>query len=97
MTLNADASFSPEEANAAKTELSQRARSGYLNAFDPNTGGGAQASAKALLQQYSTMSAEEKKVLGVTDDFANKVMQSYRTMASIQNALSSRAGLAAYL
>jgi hypothetical protein len=97
MTLNADATFSPEEANAAKTELSQRARSGYLNAFNPSTGGGAQGSALALLQQYSSMSAEEKQVLGVTDDLANKVMQNYRTMSSIQNSLSSGAGLAAYL
>jgi len=97
MTLNADASFSSEEANAAKTELNQRTRSGYLHAFDPNAGGGAQASAMALLQQYSTMSAEEKKVLGVTDDFANKVMQNYRTMSSIQNSLGSGSGLAAYL
>ncbi len=101
MTLNADASFSAEEASAAKTELSQRTRSGLLNAFDPGTGGGPQASAVALLQQYSTMSPEERKVLGFTDDFANKVMQNYRTMASIQNSLgsgsSSGGGLAAYL
>lgn len=100
MTLNADASFSAEEASAAKTELNQRTRSGILNAFDPTTGGGAQASSLALLQQYSAMSPEERKVLGFTDDYANKVMQNYRTMASIQNSLgsgSSSGGLAAYL
>src|SRR6267142_1702397 len=68
MTLNADASFSAEEASAAKTELNQRTRSGILNAFDPTTGGGAQASSLALLQQYSAMSPEERKVLGFTDD-----------------------------
>ena len=100
MTLNADASFSAEEVSAAKTELNQRTRSGILNAFDPTTGGGAQASSLALLQQYSAMSPEERKVLGFTDDYANKVMQNYRTMASIQNSLgssSSSGGLAAYL
>jgi hypothetical protein len=96
VALNGDASFSAEEASAAKVELSQRTRSGLLNAFNPNTGG-AKASTVALLQQYSTMSAEEKQVLGFTDDFANKVMQNYRTMSSMQNSLGSTTGMAAYL
>ena len=94
VALNADASFSAEEASAAKAELNQRTRSGVLNAFDPS--GGAKASTQALLQQYSTMSDEEKKVLGFTDDFANKIMQNYRAMSSLQNSLSSGAGLTAY-
>jgi hypothetical protein len=97
VALNGDASFSAEEASAAKVELSQRTRSGLLNAFNPNTGGGAKASTAALLQQYSSMSAEEKQVLGFTDDFANKVMQNYRSMSSIQNSLGSNTGMAAYL
>jgi hypothetical protein len=97
VALNGAASFSAEEASAAKVELSQRTRSGLLNAFNPNTGGGAKASTVALLQQYSTMSAEEKQVLGFTDDFANKVMQNYRSMSSIQNSLGSNTGMAAYL
>jgi hypothetical protein len=51
---------------------------------------------QALLQQYSTMSAEEKKVLGFTDEFANKIMQNYRAMSSLQNSVGSGAGLTAY-
>jgi hypothetical protein len=105
VALNTDGSFSVGEASAAKAELNQRTRSAVLNAFDPKTGGGAMASSQALLQQYSTMSAEEKKVLGFTGDFANKIAQNYRTMSSIQNSLGSSsssnsgsvAGLAAYL
>jgi hypothetical protein len=96
VALNADASFSVEEANAAKAELNQRTRSGVLNAFDPGSGGGLKASTQALLQQYSTMSAEEKKVLGFTDEFANKIMQNYRAMSSLQNSVGSGAGLTAY-
>ena len=75
VALNADASFSVAEASAAKAELNQRTRSSVLNAFDPGAGGGLKASTQALLQQNSTMSAEEKKVLGFTDDFANRIMQ----------------------
>jgi hypothetical protein len=103
MALNTGATFSAEESNAARTELGQRSRSSVLSAFDPTTGGGALASSQALLQQYSSMSAEERKVLGFTDDYANRVLQNYRTMSSIQNSLGSGAGsgtgtgLAAYL
>ena len=96
VALNADASFSVAEAGAAKAELNQRTRSGVLNAFDPGSGGGLKASTQALLQQYSTMSAEEKKVLGFTDEFANKIMQNYRAMSSLQNSVGSGAGLTAY-
>ena len=96
VALNADASFSVAEASAAKAELNQRTRSGVLNAFDPGSGGGLKASTQALLQQYSTMSAEEKKVLGFTDEFANKIMQNYRAMWSLQNSVGSGAGLTAY-
>ena len=92
MALNTGASFSTEEAGAAKAELNQRSRSALLNAFDPKSGGGAMASSQALLQQYSGMSAEEKKVLGFTDDYANKIAQNYRTMSSLQNSLGSGSG-----
>src|SRR6266849_411859 len=96
VALNADASFSVTEASAAKAELNLRTRSGVLNAFDPGEGGGLKASTQALLQQYSTMSAEEKNVLGFTDDFANRIMQNYRAMSSLQNSVGSGAGLTAY-
>ncbi len=97
MALNSDATFSREETSAAKAELNQRTRSGVLNAFDPTANSGAQETTQALLKQYSTMSAEEKQILGFSDDFANKIMQNYRTMSSVQSSLSSASGLAAYL
>lgn len=101
MALNGDASFSGEEASAAKAELNQRARYSVLNALNPAAGGGSQAGTMALMQQYSSMSAEEKTVLGFGDDFANKIAQNYRTMSSIQNSLGTGSGtgsgMAAYL
>jgi hypothetical protein len=99
IVLNTDATFSAQEAGAAKAELNQRNRSSILKAFDPAGGGGAQGSSLALLQQYASMSPEERSVLGVTDDFATKIAQNYRTMSSIQSSFgsSSGGGLAAYL
>jgi hypothetical protein len=97
MALNSHASFSTAEASAAKAELNQRTRASLLDAFNSTSGGGATGRTRGLLQQYSKMSAEEKSVLGFTDDYANKIMQNYRTMSSVQNKLSSGGGLAAYL
>ncbi|MCK1516910.1 hypothetical protein IVB22_31270 [Bradyrhizobium sp. 190] len=94
MALNADASFSAQEASAAKAELNQRTRSGVLNAFG---GAGIQANSLALLQQYQKMSSEERSVLGFTEDYANRITANYRSATSIQNSLGAGAGLAAYL
>ncbi|KRQ95204.1 hypothetical protein CQ12_30135 [Bradyrhizobium jicamae] len=93
MALNADASFSAQEASAAKAELNQRTRSSLVNAFG---GDGIRANSLSLLQQYSNMSSEERSVLGFTEDYANRIVANYRTAASIQNNLGSGAGLAAY-
>ena len=94
MALNADASFSAQEVSAAKAELNSRTRGSLVNAFG---GDGIRASSLALLQQYQNMSAEERSVLGFTDDYANRIIANYRTAASIQNSPGSGAGLAAYL
>ena len=96
MALNQDASFSAQEASAAKAELNQRTRSSLLNAFG---GDGIKAHSLALLQQYSKMSAEERSVLGFTEDYANRIVASYRSAASIQSSLGagSGGGLATYL
>ena len=94
MALNADASFSAQEASAAKAELNQRTRRSLVSAFG---GDGLQANSLALLQQYSKMSSEERSVLGFTEDYANRIVANYRTVASIQNSLGSGGGLAAYL
>jgi hypothetical protein len=97
MALNSDASFSAQEAGAAKAELNQRTRGSLVNAFNPSGGGGVQASSMALLQQYAKMSPEERSVLGFTEDYANRIAANYRTAASVQNSLGSGGGLAAYL
>jgi hypothetical protein len=41
------------------------------------------------MQAYSSMSDEEKAVLGVTQDTTNKIMQSYKTQQSVQNTLAA--------
>ena len=90
MALNQDSSFSAEESRAAKSELDQRTRASILSAFDPNQNGGdPQNAGLALLVQYSNMSDAEKSALGYTDAYKNQILQSYRTIASLQNLNTS--------
>ncbi len=86
IALNPDSSFSVQETYAAKTELERRTRMNILNTM--NSSGDSSSSSSSgpsgLIQSYLNMSDEEKQVLGVTDDVTNKLIQSYRTMLSVQ-------------
>ena len=94
MVLNQDSSFSPDEVRAAKTELDQRDRANILSALNDSNGGDG-SSALAMLQQYSSMTPEERSALGVSDSYANTLIQNYRSMQSIQNMFASSAPSAA--
>ena len=86
VALNQGSSFSAEEIRAAKTELDQRNRTNILSAFKQASDSG--SGSLALLQQYSSMSAEEKSALGLTDQVTNSLMQTYRSTQAMQNILS---------
>jgi len=87
IALNSDSTFSTVESYAAKTELDQRTRATMLSALASGNGG--TGGSLGLLQVYSTMSDEEKSVLGVTDAVTNRVIQNYQTMQSLQNAFNN--------
>jgi hypothetical protein len=90
IALNQDSSFAPDEVRAAKVALDQRHRTAILGALNSTTNGGDSTSGGlALLQQYASMSAEEKSALGVTDQVTNRLVQSYKSAARIQNAFGS--------
>jgi hypothetical protein len=86
VALNQSSSFSNEEVRAAKSELDQRNRASILSAVNQSDGGG--GSSLAMLQQYSNMSTEEKSALGLSDQFADRLIQSYRSAQTMQNILS---------
>ncbi|MDO9413133.1 MAG: hypothetical protein Q7T81_11220 [Pseudolabrys sp.] len=79
VTLNADASFSTEEARAAKKVLDQRNRESILAAFSSKTGTDVQSQSLALLSHYSSMSSAEKAAMGYTDAMQTRLIQNYRT------------------
>jgi hypothetical protein len=51
-------------------------------------GGVAHAAARQA-KQYSTMSDEEKAVMGYDGAFVNRIAQNYRTLTSLQGTLGS--------
>lgn len=87
VALNQDGSFSGEESRAARRELDQRNRTSLLSALDAgNQSGSAGDTSLAMLSLYSNMSAAEKAALGYTDDFKDKIAQSYRALSLLQNS-----------
>ena len=97
VALNQGSSFSGEEIRAAKAELDQRNRTSILSAVNQSDGSG--SGSLAMLQQYASMSDEEKSALGLTDQFANRLIQSYRSTQAMQNILSgsSASSLTSYV
>lgn len=85
---NKDSQFSAQEVRAARKELDQRTRTTMLSAFT-NSGGDAATRSAALIKQYSSMSTEERAVLGFGDDFTDKVLKNYKTVSSIQSMLDT--------
>ncbi|HEY4142613.1 MAG TPA: hypothetical protein VGM57_14425 [Pseudolabrys sp.] len=86
VALNQGSSFSTEEVRSAKAELDQRNRASILSAVNQSDGSG--GSSLAMLQQYANMSTEEKSALGLTDQFANRLIQSYQSAQQMQSILS---------
>lgn len=93
VALDQDGSFSAEESRAARKELDQRNRTNLLSALDAgNQSGSAGDTSLAMLSLYSNMSATERAALGYTDDFKDKIAQSYRALSLLQNMSANGGG-----
>ena len=102
MVQNQDGDFSAAETRSAKAELDQRNRASILATLNGSqSGSDPRSSSLALLKQYSTMSDEEKAVMGYDKAFVDRITQNYRTLTSLQGSLgtttSASGGLLAYL
>lgn len=90
VSLNQDGTFSATEVRAAKSELDRRTRTSLLSALNSSSSGS--AGSLAMIKQYSSMSAEERSVLGISDDVMNRLVQNYKSLTSVQSSLSSILG-----
>jgi hypothetical protein len=102
MVLNQSGDFSALETRSAKAELDQRNRTSILAALNGSqSGGDPRSGSLALLKQYSSMSDEEKAVMGYDKAFVDRITQNYRTLTSLQGSLgtttSTGGGILSYL
>lgn len=98
VSLNQDATFSIDEARAAKAELNQRNRLSLLNAINSGNSSDPSAGSLAMIKQYAAMSAEEKSALGVTQQVMDRLVRGYNSLLSVQSSVSSGGtGISAYL
>lgn len=102
MVQNQNGDFSAEETRSAKAELDQRNRTSILATLNGSqSGSDPRSSSLALLKQYSTMSDEEKSVMGYDKAFVDRITQNYRTLTSLQGSLgtttSASGGILSYL
>jgi hypothetical protein len=102
MALNQSGDFSADETRSAKAELDQRNRTSILATLNGSqSGSDPRSSSLALLKQYSTMSDEEKAVMGYDKTFVDRITQNYRTLTSLQGSLgtttSASGGILSYL
>jgi hypothetical protein len=99
ISLNQEATFSIDEARAAKAELNQRNRLSLLDAINSGNSSDPSAGSLAMIKQYAAMSAEEKSALGVTEQVMNRLVRGYNSLLSVQSSFSSggATGISAYL
>lgn len=99
VSLNQEATFSIDEARAAKAELNQRNRLSLLNAINSGSSSDPSAGSLAMIKQYAAMSAEEKSALGVTEQVMNRLVRGYNSLLSVQSSFSNggTTGISAYL
>ena len=99
VSLNHDATFSIDEARAAKAELNQRNRLSLLNAINSGNSSDPSAGSLAMIKQYAAMSAEEKSALGVTEQVMNRLVRGYNSLLAVQSSFSNSGttGISAYL
>lgn len=99
ISLNQEATFSIDEARAAKAELNQRNRLSLLDAINSGNSSDPSAGSLAMIKQYAAMSAEEKSALGVTEQVMSRLVRGYNSLLSVQSSFSSggATGISAYL
>jgi hypothetical protein len=90
ISLNQDSKFSGEEIFAAKQELNTRTRLAVLDALkqSQSTGDPRQFSL-GILQQYSSMSSEERQATNWTPDFQDAAIKSYKSTSTLLSMLKS--------
>jgi hypothetical protein len=92
MSLNQDHLFSPDETRAANKELDARTRTGLLKAFQQSqSSGDPRAFSLGIIQQYQSMSPEERRVSSWSSHLLDVAVTNYKSTTSLMSLLNSAA------
>ncbi len=89
ISLNEGKQFGVDEVRAAKKELDVRTRTTLLNAMQ---GGDPRSFSMGLIQQYESMSPEERRAMNWTSDFREMAVKNYESSSSLLSMFQQASG-----
>ena len=89
ISLNEGDQFGVDEVRAAKKELDVRTRTALLSSLQ---GGDPRDFSIGLIQQYESMSAEERKAMNWTSDFRDMAVKNYQTSSNLLSMFQQSTG-----
>jgi hypothetical protein len=90
ISLNTGDQFAVDEVRAAKKELDVRTRTTLLNAL--SQGNDPRNFSIGLIQQYESMSPEERKAMNWTSDFRDMAVKNYESSSSLLSMFQQASG-----
>ncbi|MEW6452087.1 MAG: hypothetical protein AB1490_15635 [Pseudomonadota bacterium] len=93
VSLNQGKMFSTDETRMAKQLLDQRTRSSMLQAFQQGSKNGDPLGfSLGIVQQYQSMSAEERTAMNWSPDFLNMAVRNYKSTSSLLSMMQQSLG-----
>jgi hypothetical protein len=89
ISLNEGKQFAVDEVRAAKKELDTRTRTSLLNSLQS---GDPRDFSVGLIQQYESMSTEERQAMNWTNDFRDMAIKNYQTSSSLLSMFQQTTG-----
>jgi hypothetical protein len=84
--------LSTDESYAAKQELSSRTRQSILQAFQQGSSSGDPlASSLGLIQQYQSMTPEQRQAAGINSNFLDLAVSNYKSTSQLMSMFSQMA------
>lgn len=92
ISLNQGNQFTPQESYAAKQELSSRTRQSILQVFQQGSSSGDPlATSFGLIQQYQSMTPQERQAAGISSNFLDLAVNNYKSTSQLMQMFSQMA------
>jgi len=92
ISLNQGNQFTPQESYAAKQELSSRTRKSILQVFQQGSSSGDPlATSYGLIQQYQSMTPQERQAAGISSNFLDLAVSNYKSTSQLMQMFGQMA------